>query len=312
MDIACSSITWGPLRRAGDGPYAGLVGLERILDEIRAGGYSHAVASIVGRRAAPGGAAADAGPLATPQGQLDLLARHELRAAPGSIGGLPLGDPEQIEACVESASAAARYTRGLGLDALYLMPESAPSRRESPGHYPGGARPDAMPPERVAATCAALDRMGAACRTEGVWLCLHNHAGMFWETGAEFEEVIAGTDPARVALGPDVGHMVWGGTDPAPWFRRHMDRVRSIHIKDVDGTVLRRVREERLSYGAASDAGIWTEIGSGAVDWPALFAIWRQAGYGGAVVVESDRTRLPTPAESVARSRAYLRDSLGA
>jgi inosose dehydratase len=105
--------------------------------------------------------------------------------------------------------------------------------------------------------------------------------------------------------------MVWGGTDPVPWFRRHMDRVRSIHIKDVDVTVLRRGREERLSYGGASDAGIWTEIGSGAVDWPALFALWRAADYDGAVVVESDRTRLPTPAESVARSRAYLRDTVG-
>jgi inosose dehydratase len=309
MDIACSSITWGPLRRAGDGPYAGVAGLERILDEIRAAGYSHAVASVRGR--APGGAEADESPLATPQGQLDLLARHGLRAAPGSIGGLPLGDPEQAGACAAAAGEAARYTRGLGLDAVYLMPESAPSRRETPGHYPAGNRPDRQSPERVAATCATLNRMGEACRAEGVWLSLHNHAGMFWETGDEFDEVIDGTDPALVALGPDVGHMVWGGTDPVPWFRRHMDRVRSIHIKDVDGTVLHRVRQEGLSYGAASDAGIWTEIGSGAVDWPGLFALWREAGYDGAVVVESDRTLLPTPAESVARSRAYLRDTIG-
>jgi inosose dehydratase len=267
------------------------------------------VASTRGR--APGGAAADADPLATPQGQLDLLARHDLRAAPGSIGGLPLGDPQQVETCVAGAREAARYTRGLGLDAVYLMPESAPSRRATPGHYPTGSRPDRMPPPRVAATCEALNRMGEACREEGVWLCPHNHAGMFWETEAEFAEVIDGTDPALVALGPDVGHMVWGGTDPLPWFRRHMDRVRSVHIKDVDGAVLRRVPAEGLDYGAASDAGIWTEIGSGAVDWPALFAFWREAGYGGAVVVESDRTRLPTPAESVARSRAYLRHTVG-
>ena len=52
-------------------------------------------------------------------------------------------------------------------------------------------------------------------------------------------------DPALVGLGPDVGHMVWGGIDPLPWFRRHMDRVKSIHIKDMNADVLRRCREEK-------------------------------------------------------------------
>ena len=53
------------------------------------------------------------------------------------------------------------------------------------------------------------------------------------------------------------------------------------------------------------------EIGSGCVDWPPLFQLWRDAGYAGAVVVETDRTTRASAAESAMLSRRYLRDVVG-
>jgi inosose dehydratase len=145
--------------------------------------------------------------------------------------------------------------------------------------------------------------MGEACREEGVWLCLHNHAGSCWETEDELERLDAGTDPSLVAWGPDVGHMVWGGIDPLPWFQRHMGRVRSLHIRNMHADVLRRGREEKLTYGQQSELGVFAEIGEGCVDWPALFSLWKERGYQGAVVVETDRTTKATAAESAQLSR---------
>ena len=311
MDIACSPITWGAVRRGGqpgaEDPYAGREGYGRLLDEIREAGYSHVTAGGGGR-----GREGQASTMpSTPEEMLAFLTQHGLEPAPGSTGGHVLHDPSTREESVERVRPAAQFARGLGLDALFIMPSTAPHRWETAGHYPQGQRPDGLTGEQWAATCETLNRMGEACRREGVWLCLHNHAGMFWETEDEFERVIAGTDPSLVALGPDVGHMVWGGIEPLPWFRRHMDRVRSIHIKDMRADVLRQAREEKLTYQETSARGVFAEIGEGCVDWPALFGYWREAGYEGAVVVETDRTTRPTPRESAAASRRYLREVVG-
>ena len=50
-----------------------------------------------------------------------------------------------------------------------------------------------------------------------------------------------------------------------------MDRVKSIHIKDMDAAVLHRCREEKLTYRQTAELGVFAEIGEGCVDWPALF-----------------------------------------
>jgi inosose dehydratase len=121
----------------------------------------------------------------------------------------------------------------------------------------------------------------------------------------------SGTDPSLVAWGPDVGHMVWGGVDPLPWFRRHMERVKSIHIKDMHAHVLERGRSEKLSYSQQSEAGVFAEIGEGCVDWPGLFGLWKERDYDGAVVVEIDRTTKTSARESIVASRRYLRDVIG-
>jgi inosose dehydratase len=307
MDIACSTITWNSVRRDDGGPYAGRQGYTRILNEVREAGYSHVVAS-VGRL--PFGDGEDE-PLTTPEGQLRFLADRGLKPAPGYVGADRIYEVDARPQLLERVKQAAAFTCGLGLDALFLGPPGAPHRHMTAGHFPQGNRPDDLTADQWLVTLETLNRLGEACRAEGVWLSPHNHAGMYWETEDEYERLVQGTDPGRVGLGPDVGHMVWGGIDPLPWFRRHMDRVKTIHIKDMNGAVLRQAREEKLSYPETSDRGVFAEIGEGCVDWPALFTHWRDAGFDGIVTVETDRTTKSTPAESAAISRRYLRDVIG-
>jgi inosose dehydratase len=315
MDIACSTITWNQERNKPESPYVGREGYRRMLGEVREAGYSHVVASGGNRRPAgqggPGGRAPAAEAPETPAEMLALLREYHLQPAPGATGGHVLHEAAGRDESVARVREAAQFARGLGLDALFIMPSSAPHRRETAGHYPQGHRPDGLTDAQYLVTCETLNRMGEACREAGVWLALHNHAGMFWETDDEFERVVEGTDPALVGLGPDVGHMVWGGIDPLPWFRRHMGRVKSIHIKDMHADVLRRCREEKLTYPQTSDLGVFAEIGEGCVDWPALFGFWRDAGYNGAVIVETDRTTKPTARESAKISRRYLKETVG-
>ena len=60
-------------------------------------------------------------------------------------------------------------------------------------------------------------------------------------------------------------------------------------------------------YRTFSDKGIWTELGQGCVDFPAVFQILENAGFSGWIIVETDVTQLPTALESAIISRAYLR-----
>ena len=297
MDIACSPITW-QVRRQPDSPYAGEAGYARLLDEVRQAGYSHFTAGQGSGRQE-----------ATPVEVLATLREHDLQPAPTGIGGYALHETAARDEAVAQARLAARFARELGLDALFVMPSG--NRWDTPGHYPQGHRPDGMTEAQYATSCETLNQMGAACRESGVWLALHNHAGRYWETDEEFQRVIDGTDPALVGLGPDVGHLVWGGIAPLPWFRSHMERVKSIHIKDMHAAILRRCADEKLTYRQTSDLGVFAEIGEGCVDWAALFGFWREAGYGGAVIVETDRTTKPTAQESATISRRYLRDVIG-
>lgn len=302
MDIACSTITWGEVRRDPDSPYAGAAGLSRILDEVRDAGYSHVVAGV---------RAASDDPASTPEGQLRLLSDHGLKPSPGYVGAERIYERGARETLLDAVKRAAAYTRALGLDALFLGPPGNPQRRATAGHYPQGHRPDDLTPDQWAIALETLNELGRASRAEEVWLSVHNHAGMYWETEDEVEHLLEGTDPVLVGMGPDVGHMVWGGIDPVPWFQRHMDRVKTLHIKDMNADVLRQGREEKLTYPETSARGVFAEIGQGCVDWPTLFDLWRQANYQGQVVVETDRTTKPTPKESATISRRYLRDVIG-
>ena len=64
-------------------------------------------------------------------------------------------------------------------------------------------------------------------------------------------------------------------------------------------------------YGKFSDAGIYTELGEGCINYPALFELLDQAGFDGWVIVETDVTQLATPLESAVVSRNYLKKILG-
>ena len=52
---------------------------------------------------------------------------------------------------------------------------------------------------------------------------------------------------------------------------------------------------------------IFTELGTGLVDFPAVFDLLRERGFEGWIVVETDVTQLPTAFESAKVSRDYLR-----
>ena len=138
----------------------------------------------------------------------------------------------------------------------------------------------------------------------------HPHAGTFVETPAEVDRLLAATDPLRVGVCLDVGHHIVGGGDPVAAIRALGDRVRHVHLKDVDPAALEVLRAGRFSgLGQAVRHGLFTELGAGALDLDGVLAALVERDYDGWLMVEQDDCWGP-PSESAAIGRRVLATSL--
>ncbi len=276
--IACGQITW----RQTSPPE------EQILAEIAQAGYEGAPAGRADRPV---------------RETLDLYARFGLKPAPGYLGAA-FWEPEQAEAILQRATDQARAMRELGCAELYVAANLTPERRAVAGQV--GPR-DALAEERYAQFAETLNRVGEATLSEGVRACFHNHVGSFIETREEIDRLFALVDRALVFQGPDLGHLAWAGADVVQFCRDYADSIKTLHIKDIDPAVRAEGVARGWDYRAFADGGIFTELGAGLVDFPAVFATLGQAGFRGWVVVETDVTQRPTALESATISRDYLK-----
>jgi inosose dehydratase len=127
------------------------------------------------------------------------------------------------------------------------------------------------------------------------------------ETGDEVERLLEATDPTVVFLGPDTGHLAWAGVDVVDFCRRHLDRIKTMHLKDIDASVRARGCAQGWDYRAFADNGIFLELGEGCVDVPTILGLLRGARFAGWLIVETDVTQKASAFESARLSRAYLR-----
>ncbi|WP_415847274.1 sugar phosphate isomerase/epimerase family protein, partial [Tsukamurella strandjordii] len=130
-----------------------------------------------------------------------------------------------------------------------------------------------------------LDRLTAAAGERGLDAALHPHVGTMIEQRPEVLRVIEGS---AVTLCLDTGHLLAGGTDPVDVVTLAADRVRLVHLKDVRAELAARVRSGDLSYTDAVRAGMYTPLGDGDVDLPAIIKGLTAAGYAGWYVLEQD------------------------
>ena len=138
----------------------------------------------------------------------------------------------------------------------------------------------------------------------------HPHAATYVETPAEIDRLMAATDPGRVGLCLDVGHHIVGGGDPVADTRRYGDRIRHVHLKDVDPAVHGRLLDDR--YAGCEDAvrdGLFTELGAGDLDLDGVLDALAALDYDGWLMVEQDMCPGP-PSESAAIGRRVLAASL--
>ena len=157
---------------------------------------------------------------------------------------------------------------------------------------------------------ATNNMAGIAWNEFGLRVVFHPHADGYVEYEDQIEALLEQTDPELVSLCLDTGHHAFRGADPVSFMRRHHARIPYLHIKDVDGDVMRRVEAEDLTFVAAVKLGVSCEPPNGVVDFPALVDLLRELDFDGPAVVEQDMYPAPfdKPLPIAKRTRAYLRE----
>ena len=151
-----------------------------------------------------------------------------------------------------------------------------------------------------------LETLGREAADLGHPLAFHNHVGTYVETPAEVDTLFSMSDPAVVGSCLDVGHYLLGGGDPVATLARYGDRVKHVHLKDVDPTVKAAMATGEVDgFLAALRSRVFCESGSGLLDVRGILRTLDGMDYAGWVMVEQDTTWRP-PSESAAMSRAVV------
>jgi inosose dehydratase len=283
--IGCGQLTWKNVPE------------DQVLAEIAQTGYDGAPASPKEDR--------------TTQEVIAGFTRHGLKPAPGYLSG-DFWEAAQQAPILDRARTYARFMREAGCTELYVAANGGNwvtsrglTRRQTAGHV---RAEDSLSDQQYRQFADTLNQVGEILLAEGVRACFHNHVGTPIETRDEIDRLFALVDPALVFLGPDTGHLAWAGADVVTFCRDYADRILTMHIKDIDPDVLAQGQQAEWDYKTFSDRGIFTELGRGFVDFPAVFDVLDSAGFQGWLIVETDVTQQPSALESAQISRDYLRD----
>jgi inosose dehydratase len=157
-----------------------------------------------------------------------------------------------------------------------------------------------------------LPRLGEFAAEKGMKIVYHHHMGTGVQTAEEIDRLMEGTDPEKVSLLYDTGHLVFSGEDHLAVLKKYINRIHHVHLKDVRMHIVERVHAEKLSFLQAVKTGVFTVPGEGVIDFKSVFEVLSEAGYKGWFVVEAEQDpAIANPFEYAVKARSYLRETIG-
>lgn len=237
------------------------------------------------------------------------LAQHDLTL----IGGVvfrPYHDPNAWDDVLDATHRTARALKAHGAQQMVLIDSISPRRAPTAGRASEAEQMDR------AEWSAFRDRLAASARigTEeyGLTVSIHAHAAGFIDFEPELERLLDEVDERILKICFDTGHHSYAGFDPVAFMRRHMDRISYMHFKDIDPDVKTRAIANRTGFYDACGQGIFCNLGTGDVDFPAVRQLLIDASFKGWCTVEQDCD--PTldirPIDDARANREYL-ESIG-
>lgn len=155
--------------------------------------------------------------------------------------------------------------------------------------------------------CAGLNGLGAIASEYGLRLVYHHHMGTGVQTAEEVDRLMDGTDPARVALLYDTGHIFVSDGDYMKLLRTHIGRIGHVHFKDARRVVLDDCRRSGKSFMQSFLSGMFTVPGDGCIDFREVYDLLVENGYRGWIVIEAEQDPdVAHPLEYALIARRYI------
>jgi len=284
--VAGAPISWGVCEVPGWGYQ---MEAERVLDEASRLGLT----------------AVEAGPdgflPGDPEQMANLLSKHGLELVGGFVP-VVLHRPEERDSELASVERKAGLFAAAGAGVLVIAAATGQDGYEESGDLEDSEW------DELFATLAKVEEIGAR---QGLSVVLHPHYGTEIESPEHVQRFLEGCD---TGLCLDTGHSMLGGGDPVALTESAAERIRHVHLKDVDRDLADRVVSGALPYEQAVRDGLYRPLGDGDVDVRRVLDVLDETGYDGWYVLEQDIMLASDPgygpAAEVGRSFAYLKGVL--
>ncbi len=275
--------------------------------EIPEWGYQMPADRLLREAASVGLTAMEAGPEIflppDPSEVSEVLARHGLGLVGGFVPAV-LHEPGARREGLELVERRAKFFAAAGADTLVLAAIASSGSFEETTELDEAGWKELF---------ENLSRAEDACARHGLTAVLHSHYGTVVETGEQLWRFLEGCD---TGLCLDTGHLVIGGSDPLEVAEKAADRVKHVHLKDVDRDVARRLGAREIGFKEACSEKAFRPLGDGDVDVARLLELLDRAEYRGWYVLEQDtlvETEPPEgegPVNDIRKSLEFLKSSL--
>jgi len=206
-----------------------------------------------------------------------LIASHELRAV-AIAKHANLTDQATYRGAVDSLKKLGDFASSAGFEKI-LFAETPMEGRRGERHF------------KMLAD--ALNEIGGYVKDRGVHLTFHPHTKTTVERREHIDKFFKLVETERVGFCLDTAHLTGAGVDLPKLVLEYCDRISYVHLKDIR-------TESSLSWDRR-----FVELGSGDVDFPAVFEAFEKIGYSGWHSVELDNS--PDPDKSAKASWRYLK-----
>lgn len=157
-----------------------------------------------------------------------------------------------------------------------------------------------------------LNKLGELAQEKGMKVVYHHHMGTGVQTEAEIDRLMEMTNPNLVYLLYDTGHLVCSGEDYVGILKKHINRIKHVHLKDVRAEIVAKVKAENISFLDGVRMGMFTVPGDGNIDYTPVFDLLAGSSYEGWYIVEAEQDPAKAnPLEYAQKARKFIKEKTG-